>query len=124
MKDEIVAIVILCVLVGVFIFNSHMVETKTEKLLSALGEIEDDVKGGKYSKKDVATFEKLWNREKKELLYFYPHGNIRQIDECVRFMRDYAGTEKPDRVMYYLRKARHHIHDIAEREKIRLDNIF
>ena len=121
MKDEMIAGILLILLLAMFWGNSHVMEVKTTKISSRIDRLDA---GDEISFDDMDKICRLWNREKRLLMYLCAHGNILAIDECMEMGREYLEAGNEDAALLCLKKARHYLMDLKEREKIRLDNIF
>ncbi len=117
MKDEIVCCIIMFLLAGLFVFNGCVVEDNTKSIVRA---IED-------SKSDAKSYEKIknkWESEKKALFYLCGHGIILEIDENIILGCEYMKLGNRKKAEYMYKRARLLLEDLAQREKIKLDNIF
>lgn len=117
MRDEIVCGFILALLVGLFVFTSHVVGTNTKNVIAAIEQAQDT---GKDYKKVLDE----WKKEKRALFYICGHGIIMQIDENITLGCEYVKLGKEERATYMFKKAKVLLEDLAQREKIKLDNIF
>lgn len=117
MRDEIVCIIIMIMLSGLFIYNSYVVKDNTENVIEAIEKAQKD----ESLYKDVL---KSWKKEKKALFYLLGHGIITQIDENIVLGCDYIESGEKQRAQYMFKKAKVLLEDLAQREKIKLDNIF
>ncbi len=117
MRDEIVCGFILALLVGLFVFNSYVVGANTESIIEAIEQAED-------TGKDYENVLDKWKKEKKALFYICGHGIIMQIDENITLGCEYVKLGKEERATYMFKKAKVLLEDLAQREKIKLDNIF
>ena len=117
MRDEIICCIIVILLSGLFFLNGYVVRDNTQSIVKAIESAESD--SNSYQK----ILDK-WEKEKKALFYFCSHGIIAEIDENITlgcgYMKD--GDAKRAECMY--KKAAHVLKDLAQREKIKLDNIF
>ena len=121
MKDEFITVGIFLLLLCLFVWNFSSVKGKTQNITRIIDSLEalESV-----SEKDCTKLKEEWDREKKILLYFSPHQNIKQIDECIMFFCRYTHEKNIPWAMHYLKKARSLLRELADREKISLDNIF
>ncbi len=121
LKDELITIGIFVLLVCLFSLNSYGVKSKSQKITGIVAKYEskENITG-----EDCLYLKKKWEEERKILLYFTPHENIKQIDECVHFFCEYTLEGKKDTARYFIKKARTLLGELARREKISLDNIF
>ena len=117
MRDEIICCIIIILLSGLFFLNGYVVKDSTQSIVYAIENAESN--GKSYQK----ILDK-WESERKTLFYFCTHGIIAEIDENITlgcgYMKD-GDTKRAER-MY--KKAAHILKDLAQREKIKLDNIF
>ena len=121
MKDEFIAGVIALIFIGLFVYNSHVMEVGSKKFASYIDKVEIS---GNIDAETIDNMRSLWEKDKKLLKYLTCHENILKVDECVEMAKECVESGKSDRAMYLLKLARHHIEDLKEREKISLDNIF
>ncbi len=117
MRDEIVCCIILFALIGLFVYNSYVVEDNTKDVIEAIEKAEE-------SGKDYEDILTRWKKEKKALFYICSHTIIMQIDENINLGCEYVKLGDSERSEYMFKKARVLLEDLAQREKIKLDNIF
>ena len=121
LKDELITIGIFILLVCLFGWNSYGVNTKSQKVTGIVAQYESKEN---ITDEDCLYLRKKWEEERRLLLYFTPHENIKQIDECVHFFCEYTLEGEKDTARYFIKKARALLGELARREKISLDNIF
>jgi len=121
MKNEIIACILLVIMLGFFAYSSCALNDKTEKITKLIDRLDNR---GKVTSEDIEKIQKVWEKEKKLLMYYTAHGMILSIDEYVEMSAEYLEAGKEDAALHNLKKARHCLKDLAKREKIRLDNIF
>ena len=119
MKDEITGIAILFALIGLFVFHSFAINTSTQKLAVQIQKAESKAKPEEFE-----AVMKKWKKERKAMLYLCTHTGIAEIDEFIELGNEYMEDGNEDRAVLYFRKARLELEDLADREKIKLDNIF
>lgn len=123
MKDEIVTIIIFCLLVTLFVLGNIAVKSRSENLIESIKKAEehtDEDNAPKYYEKTLDS----WKEKKKILFYICSHTIIMQIDENILMGYDYIRIGDKERALYSFKKAALLLEDLYEREKIRLDNIF
>ncbi len=123
MRDEIVTIIIFCLLVTLFVFGNHSVKSRTEDLIDSIKKAEAHT-DGEDAKKYYAETLNEWKEKKKILFYICSHTIIMQVDENILMGYDYIRMGDKERALYSFKKAALLLEDLYEREKIRLDNIF
>ena len=121
MKDEIVALAIAVIFAVLFAYNSHAMEAKTQRITGLIDRVE---KSGDTDSKSIKKIRSVWEKDMKTLMLMTSHENILSVDECMEMAEECADEKRWDVCMYLLKKARHHLRDLREREKIKLDNIF
>ena len=121
MKDEIVALAIAIIFAVLFAYNSHAMEAKTQRITGLIDRVE---KSGDTDSKSIKKIRSVWEKDMKTLMLMTSHENILKVDECMEMAEEWADEKRWDVCMYLLIKARHHLRDLREREKIKLDNIF
>ncbi len=123
MKNEIVTIIILCLLVTLFAVGNHAVKSRTENLVDSIKKAEEHIDEDNAEKYYARTLDK-WKEKKKILFYICSHTIIMQVDENILMGYDYIRIGDKERALYTFKKAALLLEDLYEREKIRLDNIF
>ena len=121
MKDEFITVGIFLLLLCLFVWNFSAVNRKTQNITRIIDNLESLESP---SEEDAANLKEEWEKEKKILLYFSLHQNLKQIDECIMFFCRYTEERNTDAAMHFLKKARSILGELADREKISLDNIF
>ena len=121
MKDEITALIILALLMGMFFVNSHGLNTKQANFNAVAKE---PLKSRKLSHSELEEIKEVWNREKKTLYYTTAHGNILAVEECMEMAEAYMSLGREEYALMYVKRALHQLGKLKESEKISLDNIF
>jgi len=124
LKDKIAGLVIFFVLVGLFSFNSHMVEMAAENITEELVKAEREATEDFDARYEFETARKKWNKQRKNLFFVCSHNLITHIDECIELGCEYISVGNRERAVYFFKMARLALEDLSHREKIRLDNIF
>ncbi len=124
MRDEIVTCTILVLLIGLFVFTSHTVNTGTKKLSEEIKKAEEAALDTDDAKEEFDKVKKIWEKEKKPLFYICEHSIIMEIDENITLGCDYINEGDREKAVVVFKKAKILLKDLQEREKIRLDNIF
>lgn len=124
MKDEIVTCTILVLLVGLFVFTSHTINTGTKKLSDAIKEAEEAVFNTDDAKEEFDKAKKVWEKAKKPLFYICEHSIIMDIDENITLGCEYINEGDKEKAVVVFKKAKILLKDLRDREKLRLDNIF
>jgi len=122
MRDTVVAGIILVLLVSLFFWNSYVMETKTRLIMSHVTKLVDNPQT--INLETAGKLKKKWNKEKKILFYLAEHGTVKDIDKCMDMFYERVKENNREYAIHCLKEARHHLKDLSEREKIRLDNIF
>lgn len=123
MRDEIVTIIIFCLLITLFVFGSIAVKSRTEQLIDIIDKAQKHIDGTEAEEYYKKVLEE-WNEKKKILFYICSHTIIMQTDENIIMGYDYIRLGDKERALYNLKKASLLLEELYEREKIRLDNIF
>lgn len=123
MKDEIVTIIIFCLLTTLFVACNHSVKSRTENLIDSINQAEEHIDTDNAERYYKKTLDK-WKEKKNIFFYICSHNIIMQIDENILLGYDYIRMGDKERALYNFKKAALLLEDLYEREKLRLDNIF
>ncbi len=124
MKDEVICVFIFFALVFLFVFNSYTVDNLSRELTKEIETAEKEAISDFDAEFEFNKVREKWEREKKVLFYLCGHGIITQIDESINLSCQYLELGDRKNAVYMLKKARIMLHDLSDREKIKLDNIF
>lgn len=124
MRDEIIAAIIFVLLIGLFTFNSYIVNNRCNGLIEEIESTEKFLKKDGDSAEIMEDVYDKWNSQKKALFYLCGHSLIKEVDENIVLGREYVKENDTPRAVRCLRRARIILEDLSDREKIKLDNIF
>lgn len=124
MKAVIVAGVLLCLLIGLFVVDDIAMERITEQMAQQLDLVREAVEQQGDVPAALTATDEAWDKASEWLLVMANHRDVDNVSRCILTMRTHLYYHQDKAALLELETAKFLLRDIPKKEKLTLVNIF